>query len=65
MALFPQKRQSFLSSVGFQQSLDINRAVYFWFKKRRPQLKKEKTVSKITGLFSLYEREADKLHGQE
>lgn len=64
MALFSQKDKSFLSSVGFQQSLDINKAVYFWFKKG-PQLKKEKTVSKITGLFSLYERVADKLHGQE
>lgn len=24
------QRKSFLSSVGFQQSLDNNKAVYFW-----------------------------------
>lgn len=56
MALFLQK-DSFMSSLRFQQFLDINTAVYFrLISKRRLKLEKEKTVTKINRLFSLYQR---------
>lgn len=65
MDLFLQK-DSFVSSLRFQQFLDINRAVYVrLISKRRLKLKKDKTVTKITRLFSLYQWWTDKLYGQE
>lgn len=65
MALFSQKDKVSCHPWAFNRPRTSTELYTSDLKKEGHNYKKKKTVSKITGLFSLYEKEAGKLHGQE